>query len=273
MEEITCNGCGHKWLEVINIRKPCPKCGSLGSRTRGVVVCESLGVQSSITPTLTDGSTGRETTFDKDEKPILDWLDTSGPQFKTHEVAKVFIRHLGGISSVGGINLPVYRRRYLDDFPNGYASLDFGPPPGTVTVLGRYNHQGNPALYLSDSVEGVIRELNHKNNRPVVIQEYLLPLDNLKIADFSTPGLANHINILFCNIERGDYKGNGVDRDLHEHGAFIADIVRGHGFHGMRIPGVRGEPGQHYSNIVMFDPEPDWKRWVNTVTLPLINST
>lgn len=274
MEEIICKECGHSWLEktrhTSDDREPCPGCASTGSRAMGASFCESAGVRVQAIPTVRDGATGRETTFDENEESILDWLDVPSPLFEKHEVARDFVEQLKGISSVCESDLPVYRGRYLDELPIDYGPLDFGPPPETVATLGRYNHRGKPALYLSDSIEGVIRELNSKPSRQIASQEYLLPLDDLKIADFSASGLPNFINILFCNIERGEYKGNGVDRILHEHGAYIADIVKEDGFHGMRVPGVGGEPGQHYSNIVIFDPEPNWKDWVNTSILPII---
>ena len=234
-------------------------------------ITEKMNTQDSNIPTLKDGATGRETTFSEEEKIILEWLSTTGPDFHSHEVAETFKQYLESASPVCGDNLLAFRGRILDPSLKSCGPLVLGPPPPSYAGLGRYNHRDKPALYLSDSTCGVFRELNPSpgDDNQIVAQEYLLSLETLKIADFLSHGLPDFINILFSNIERGEYRGMGVDQNLHKHGAFIADLVKDQGFDGMRVPGVRGEPGQHYSNIVMFDPEPRWRNWLSPGVLPI----
>ena len=62
-------------------------------------------------------------------------------------------------------------------------SNDMGPPPADKVANERYNYDGQPVLYLCDSIEGVAREMKQDQKR-VWFQGYTLPLEGLCIADF-----------------------------------------------------------------------------------------
>jgi RES domain len=73
---------------------------------------------------------------------------------------KVFdtINLLGASTTAGRLPQPLYRARILPH--NAQALLsDFGPPPASKVMEGRYNHAGHPMLYLAESEATAIAEM------------------------------------------------------------------------------------------------------------------
>jgi hypothetical protein len=131
---------------------------------------------------------------------------------------------------------------------------------------GRYNRSGECMLYLSDSEEGVLCELNawHVEGIPYVMR-YRLPLNKLNIADFTMIPDDHFMAAVFSKAEECNVGGRGSNSYIFSQ--LVADLVMAH-FDGMRIPGVRGDRNFHYSNVVVSHPDPDWRNWLEQETTP-----
>jgi hypothetical protein len=139
-----------------------------------------------------------------------------------------------------------------------------GPPEKTNG--GRYNPPGQSVLYLSDSEEGVLREFQAwKQEGTPYIQRYTLPFDKLRIADFTKIPSDHFVCAVFSFAEECEVEGRSLKSYLFSQ--TIAELIADY-FDGMRVPGVRGEPGIWYSNIVIFRPFPGWLYWIDPNVAP-----
>lgn len=134
-----------------------------------------------------------------------------------------------------------------------------GPPPAQKTPDGRYNQRACPVLYLSDSEQGVIREVGRNWDGPITIQEYELDSSELRIADFASDDLHNFLSCVFDVAERCCVPGrHGPDSYLFSQ--LVAQLVEAVGYVGMRVFGVLGDLTLQYRNIVVLEPN-EWRRW------------
>jgi hypothetical protein len=136
-----------------------------------------------------------------------------------------------------------------------------GPPPeGSTVATGRYNHDAQPVLYLSHSVQGVAREVEPGPN--IWVQSYTLKLDGLRVADFRPPveTLLNHV--FWWTETASEDRGTGF-----RFSQFVAGRVA-ESFDGMIVPGVRGDESTRYDNIVVFRPDDRWRGWLTEGSNP-----
>lgn len=135
-----------------------------------------------------------------------------------------------------------------------------GPPPEPRE--NRYNSRSQGALYLCDSEEGVRRELCPEGEGQLALQDYVLPLDSLRLADFAASGLSELLSAAFDMAESSLVPGR-VGRGDFLFSQVLADLVRESRFQGMLVPGVRGDREHRYLNVVVFDPPAghDWPLW------------
>jgi hypothetical protein len=114
-------------------------------------------------------------------------------------------------------------------------------------------------LYLSDSVDGVVKELVPTPGTRVFIQEYVLPSAFLRLADFSSVHVTDLVKAVFDVAENSDVEGRiGPSKGFSRVVGQMVEEVR---FEGMVVPGVRGVPGGRYRNIVVFDVNDRWQTW------------
>lgn len=146
---------------------------------------------------------------------------------------------------------------------------EMGPPPSPEKAgEGRYHQAGKPALYLSDSEEGVRREQDAWLIEGVrYVQRYRLPLDQLVVADFTLIPPDHFATAVFSLAEGCKVSGRGPDSYLFSQ--TVASIIAS-AFDGMCVPGVRGDPNFHYSNVVLFHPYPTWQAWLEPGTTPYL---
>jgi hypothetical protein len=146
-------------------------------------------------------------------------------------------------------------------------SYQMGPPPVTEgTSGGRYNCPGESVLYLSDSEDGVIREFCALGLPWVpYIQRYRFSPDKLRIADFTNIPPDHFVSQAFSKAEECNVEGRGLPD--YNFSQTLAELVAAN-FDGMRVPGVRGVPGEQYSNIIIFRPFPDWPNWLEPGSAP-----
>jgi len=145
--------------------------------------------------------------------------------------------------------------------------LQMGPPPITKeTRGGRYNRPGEHVLYLSDSEDGVIREFRALRFKGVpYIQRYMLPADQLHVADLTRIPPDHFMSQVFSKAEECNVEGRGLPG--YNFSQIIAELVADN-FDGMRVPGVHGVPNERYSNIIIFRPFPDWPNWLEPESIP-----
>jgi hypothetical protein len=152
------------------------------------------------------------------------------------------------------------------------SSNDMGPPPINHSAPeGRYNERGKAVLYLCDSEEGIRRELDHWHSQgSTYIQPYILPLAKLRIADFARLPEDRFETAVFAKAE--DCKVQGRSPESYMFSQLVAKLVCSQKFDGMRVPGVRGTGTIRYNNIVVFQPHPDWRSWLQPNAAPYLLS-
>ena len=137
---------------------------------------------------------------------------------------------------------------------------DMGPPLEEHSKDGRYNCRGQRALYLSDSEEGVLRELAYE---PMYIQCFEIPTGRLRIADLRQISSDSFLSGTMWHSEFAGLSGYPTKVFSQT----VGEIVGRH-FDGMAVPGVRGESGGHYSNIVILRNLGSWKEWLKAGIVP-----
>jgi hypothetical protein len=146
-------------------------------------------------------------------------------------------------------------------------SDEMGPPPENKKILGgRYNLADQRVLYLCDSEEGVLRECVRRDlgvARGVLrVQPYQLPVTELRIVDFTKVPTDSFIAAVFSIAE-------DCNEDDYTFSQTVAEAVSAR-FDGMRVPGVRGDVKDRYSNVVVFRPGSDWRKWLEPGATPSI---
>jgi hypothetical protein len=134
---------------------------------------------------------------------------------------------------------PLFRGRFLSKCP--VSIQEFGPPPSDRARQGRYNPEGDPALYLCSSRTGVGRELGPPPlGCKVWIQRfYILP--ELRVADARHLSIDSLAAVAFWLIE------SGRERSLAppKLGQRLGNLI-GATYDGLIVPGVRGGPNKLY---------------------------
>ena len=140
---------------------------------------------------------------------------------------------------------------------------DFGPPPKNLAGNGRYNSAGKPVLYLASTVAGVAAELErHRQNGMLLFYQSLsIDLQSLYIADLAADSMP-FFQIIF------DYSELERDPEKYFKSQVLAELISQAGFDGFLAPGVRGSKNKLYKNLVLFDPESQWRKWIDTSNLP-----
>jgi RES domain-containing protein len=228
----------------------------------------ALGVE--VGCELIRGATGRATSYvtkeqQQQELLIKEWAQcTDADAILSHPGIALF-EQLIDAASIFSTPIVAYRGRYRSaDMTPHPMPRHFGPPPAELTKAGRYNTAGNPVLYLATSRHGVAFELRREDEPTVGLycQEYVVDTTDLRVADFSDPRLDNFVHIAFEYAEYG-LRDGGIDTRDYHFSKVIAGVVERQGFHGMIVPGVRGNPKHRYKNIVIFHPGQRWECWVN----------
>jgi RES domain len=206
--------------------------------------------------------TGREIDVGKGYALAKQWLES-------HETSRecpldIETRFLTSLASAteGTLEGPWFRGRFFREPPNSV--FDFGPPPAERTRQGRYNKEGHPVLYLCSSPSGGVRELGPPGpGEPLWFQRFRLPSE-LKILDVRRLSDDSFASAVFWAIESSRDRSAGDPPRL---GARITELIALR-YDGMLVPGVRGEPGAPYSNVVIFGPGGQWKSYIEPGSTP-----
>jgi len=168
-------------------------------------------------------------------------------------------RFLADLAIVPLATGPVHwlRGRALRRAPQGSKAMG---PPSRPSGQGRYNRFGSVVLYLADSIGGVLNEIKPNASQRLWIQEFRVPLQRLRVADFCALPDTEFLNHVFFNAERALPWPAPPDGHIDPPWAFsqrVAMLVEAAGFEGMLVRGAHAD----YRNLVIFRPRSDWKLW------------
>jgi Protein of unknown function (DUF2934)/RES domain len=269
-DSVQCAGCGNelpKEYEAIP-RKPCPHCGALA---RNLFASASVGivVSSSVTATQRFGHTGREVLGADAERRAIEWAAlTNRDAMLKHSAAEDFRDLIASAPCLTSDVLILFRGQGIRDTePVPPLIARMGPLPLDRTPgEGRYHRAGERVLYLADSTDGVRREMEAwlTQGTPYVIRVEV-PLTSLRIVDFSNWPSDHLITAVCSRAEMCNVPNRGPANYVFSQ--VVGELVAER-FDGMKIPGVRGAPGAHYRNVVLFRGLTEWAKWTSPSSPP-----
>jgi hypothetical protein len=245
-------------------RKPCPDCGATARVFSESVSCV-MNFTDSAVASLRYGHTGREVLGAEAEQRVIDWSALRDRDaILNHKVAEDFRVLITSAPWLSGDCLVLFRGQGIKESEGRPPTVErMGPLPLTFIPKGegRYHRAGERVLYLADSEDGVRREMEagHTEGTPYVIRVEV-PASTLRIADFSEWPSDHLVTAVFAKAELCKYDHRGPGDYIFSQA--VAEIVSAH-FEGMLIPGVRGAPGAHYKNVVLFRRLEDWPNWAS----------
>lgn len=244
-------------------RQPCPICGNITPRIFDESMTGGVELGGEVIWNLRAGHTDREVTGNDAYRAAREWASQrTREDLLRHPACAQFRSVIEHAPLLSGECPLLWRGRGVDHVPQ--SAMEMGPPPQSANHgEGRYNKAGESVLYLTDSEDGVHRELS---GTPYV-QAYHLPLSTIRIADFRVWPADSFVTAVFSIAEECKVEGRGLDTYVFSQ--TIAEVVAER-FDGMLIPGVRGMPGAHYSNVVVFRPHPHWPNWIEPGTCPYL---
>jgi RES domain-containing protein len=146
-----------------------------------------------------------------------------------------------------------FRGRTLKSAPKN-PTADFDKPPNAKTAEGRYNHAGNPALYLASDLQTAFLEMRSPQYDfyavELVISSPLKVLDLTKIEE----GKIEHdilAAVLYSSLLSTPRDTEQFDCPQYVFSRFVADCARAAGFGAIRYPSTRATQGH---NLVLLPP-------------------
>lgn len=181
---------------------------------------------------------------------------------KIHAAIKETEKHINPVQ----VEHSLYRARAKHQNPKPIIS-DFDFPPPQFVSEGRYNHAGNPALYLASDIETCKAETR---NCDVLILEFMLkaPLKIFDLtSDFDEP--ANYTDLLKCLTYSALVSAHQTEQGLYKPhytvSRFVADCVKSAGFDAIKYPSTRSAYGafnlvvvnqslrlEHHASVIRF---------------------
>jgi|GEM_PF-2053738 len=266
--DVTCTHCGSPLSP--DGDQPCPVCGKTGrhicaSISDGVSMRDDLAIRS------TDGRTGRSALHSDTANPTdTVQIQASIDSFVNGD-PRALEKCVSALVQGFGFRLDLDNRRFFRGVSTAarcrVVGRHLGPSPQPRD--GRYNERGEQCIYLIDDWRFLPVELG---TNELLVQEYLIPVDRLRIADLSAANteLSNGLALVFQMTERGrTSSGFEFERELVVKGKSryavsqtVARAFKQRRWQGMYIPGVHGTPGDTYRNLALFaDCVKDWEEW------------
>ena len=199
--------------------------------------------------------TGRHTVANELHADVQRWAMSSN--YETHELYAKFLDLLKKSPLYTSEKFIGFRGRRFDS-ANKPSRLDMGPPPAQDARGQRYSKQNYPALYLSETKAGVLRE-PISGSDPLWIQKFVIPIATLRIADFRVENTSELATQVFWFAE---HAGEASVMPPIEFSQFVASLVARQ-FDGMLVPGIRGDREYRYSNLVVLKRVDEWKMWLH----------
>ena len=267
---VECGSCGKQLTEEFAgvPRKPCPDCGAIRRVFSESISCGAQAM-TSVVVSHRYGHTDREVLGAEAERRAIDWASLPNRDaILNHQVAEDFRDLLASVPCLSGDDLVLFRGRGIRESEQRPPTIEqMGPLPlHRIPREGRYHREGERVLYLADSEDGVRREMEawHTEGTSYCIR-IEVPITSLRLADFSNWPADHLITAVFSRAETFNVGQRGPANYVFSQ--VVGQLVSEQ-FDGMRIPGVRGAPGAHYRNIVLFRQLTDWPSWVNPANPP-----
>ncbi len=156
--------------------------------------------------------------------------------------------------------IQAYRGRsppFLGDIPT---RNEMGPPPLSPTseCEGRYGVPRTSTLYLSESTDGVRRELLRSGDQ-IWIQRFVIPTAAVRLADLR--GTEHSIQPLLNSVLWFTELSGEQGQPPLAFSQFFARLMAER-FDGVLLPGVRGDADLQYWNLVLFRAQAEWRHWL-----------
>ena len=218
----------------------------------------SMTIKTSISAPLgaTNNHTGRMVTCAREYGLVQSWAKMPRRQsLLLHPGREQLFEELCNVRCVCEPIIHGYRGRPKSQTGADPSPICMGPPkPHQTGDNGRYNKIGHPALYLSDSDYGVVREMPDES---IYIQKYDIPTNELRIADLRILESQSFINGVMWHAEMAGR--NGYPSKIFSQ--TVGELI-GRRFDGFIVPGVHGEDGLNYKNIVILRHVKLWTQWL-----------
>lgn len=151
------------------------------------------------------------------------------------------LRDLSKVVASAPCDVSLFRARRIisTDLPQLIDTFDF--PPARFVQEGRYNHAGNPVLYLGSDKETCQAELL---NSPCLVLEFEL-LPAIRILDLTDPFNAHeaHADLLntlvYSALVSAKQSNEGLHKPHYIVSRFVADCARAAGFDAIKYPSTR----------------------------------
>lgn len=163
------------------------------------------------------------------------------------------------IKQMGHNNIPIlitnkfYRGRAKKDCSKKFTYSDFAAPPPEIVQEGRFNHAGQPTLYLADTIRTTFKEL--RNPEKGIGAAKVVVRKPLKILDFTDDTLKdNEIfkGMRLSSIVTPPEEGEGWNRPQYIFTRFIRDCALDSKFDAIKYPSVRYNSG---TNLAIINPD------------------
>lgn len=150
------------------------------------------------------------------------------------------------------IEKPLFRGRTLgkSKLKKDISNFDF--PPAENVQEGRYNHSGNPVLYLASDLRTCIAELRGAN---ALISEFIFSVP-IKILDLVEPyesheGESDLINsLVYSALVSAKHTDKGHYKPHYVVSRFTADCAKEAGFDAIKYPSTR-RAGDNYNLVIL----------------------
>ena len=209
------------------------------------------------TISATFSPTGRYVTCNEEYGMVNSWSKMETREgLLIHSISNNFIKSLNDVPLKIVSSEVFYRGRCCEEDQIIASSFQMGPPPKFLAVSNRYASQGEAVLYLSDSENGVKRELEGRPGK-MFIQKFKFNYSDLKVADFSLYDSSSFLNAVMWHCELSGSEGYSSIVFSQT----LAEMIRNK-FDGMLVNGVRGNDKIRYKNLVIFNPTDKWESWI-----------
>jgi len=151
------------------------------------------------------------------------------------------IKSISQTSDSKPLHQSLFRGRALENNKLNHNVSHFDFPPSEIVQEGRYNHSGNPALYLASDLETCVAELRGQDS---LIYEFVLskPLRILNLAEpfEAHENKADLLNsLVYSALVSAKHLGKGQYKPHYVVSRFVADCAKEAGFDAIKYPSTR----------------------------------
>lgn len=162
------------------------------------------------------------------------------------------IRHLGTITPASNFSQKLFRARSEEHGPVEQCLASFDFPPASVVKEGRYNHAGQPVLYLGSDIDTCHAEIRYCK---AIVAGFSIT-KSLKVLDLTNafvkhPDYADLLNCLvYSALVSARQDDEGWYKRHYVVSRFVADCARTAGFDAVKYPSTR-KSGANFNLVIL----------------------